>query len=189
MRCRPRWGISKAPRNVARPALYLRHDPAMERRAAVYRQGWDRNSTLRRSRRRRGCRRSTCWPRPRPRSVAISTGCVRVVKLNGYINATCRTFHDATPAVNGASDLMIESVRRCRPPRPNRSWRCSDAVQRGDRSRGHLRGRLTNKRISAHHPISGVSMFDLSAFLPYLLNRAGLAHRRHAFSDIAEGRA
>jgi len=31
----------------------------------------------------------------------------RVVKLNGFIAAT-PDFHDATPALNGASDLMIE---------------------------------------------------------------------------------
>jgi enamine deaminase RidA (YjgF/YER057c/UK114 family) len=31
----------------------------------------------------------------------------RVVKLTGYINAL-PDFHDATPALNGASDLMIE---------------------------------------------------------------------------------
>ena len=67
---------------------------------------------------------------------------VRVVRLGGFINPA-PTFLDGPKVMNGASDLMVEVLRRQGPACAHHRRRRGAAGRCGGRGRRHVRGRLT----------------------------------------------
>ena len=64
----------------------------------------------------------------------------RVVRLGGFINST-PDFLDGPKVMNGASDLMVDGVRRQGPPRAHHGRRRGAAARCRGRGRGRVRGR------------------------------------------------
>ena len=64
---------------------------------------------------------------------------VRVVRLGGFISSV-PTFLDGPKVMNGASDLMVDGIRRQGPPRPHHDRRLGAAARCRGRGRRHVRG-------------------------------------------------